>query len=986
MDIRKYLSEYGTRLAHILDSLAASVGRYSPQLLTAAMITSLGDGITTASGLGIVTALVGKEVATGIMQWMTGKTLDRLFTGKSSETHGATSQELVESVRGLSELLADLSQQHMSVDASITDFTQALVESDEFMALSGGVRGLGEKIDDLKSDVVLIMREIQEERDAQATTGLGLSTIQALLGKETHKTPMFFRPSGPAWVDFKEGYVIERPVVGEVIKRLESKDIVVVKGSPASGKSVIVRNVGYRLATKPGVQVYHVGLKFHPRPETLSGISKIRHGYVIVDDAQLDKDFVQNLLLLHQDRVGKRAKLIIASRDVDMETVYGPTAELLMPEYLEDEETIKVLASDAARDIVEKFDEKMTEKDGVTVSVDPRSELARDNLWVLAWQLKSFENLGKVDSQSVLETVSSYLRRIGDTVDAGEAMLLVAMFYQYEILVRMPFLKSFVRPDSIAALEASGEVDSSVWKGRDYVGLWHSEVARIYFRAFEVSEDLGLGVKNAVLRRHEELFGRGLTESCNLTLMAFRIYLSEYPEETPEIISALDDEDAGADGKILIKGLCARNMGGIVAAINSEPSGILAVLCVRAVLVSADDTAAHTFMDQLDSDVLAVKLGKEKSLNYLGTSFYMLAEASRPVAKKVLGAFDLGACARRASETEDLDSLGYCVARIADIDVEAARKMVGGIDLNVLTAKFRNEESVDTAAKCLGRIADVSEPAARTIAESLDVDVTAARIRSCNDVGRTGECIGLIAAASKSMANRILVALGTSELEREFRSETHLDKVSEGIRGIANTDQSLAGTILESLDCEELTTKVNSEADVKIVGDALWKFSRCSKRTALTVLKGLDMDALVTKMNVAADAESISNCLWGVHIVSVEIGARAAEAVDDHAVAAAIGRQGDLAIGILCLCKIATASPQVAMRILSQVDSVKLRAMDPESPLFDTALAWVREFRGTDEKLFFAMLGLMPPEMQGRVLGSLFSEEHNLSEQEGRSE
>jgi len=51
-------------------------------------------------------------------------------------------------------------------------------------------------------------------------------------------------------VDYEQGFIVERKEVDEIIRRLENNKVQLVLGAPASGKSIILKNVGFRLATR----------------------------------------------------------------------------------------------------------------------------------------------------------------------------------------------------------------------------------------------------------------------------------------------------------------------------------------------------------------------------------------------------------------------------------------------------------------------------------------------------------------------------------------------------------------------------------------------------------------------------------------------------------------------------------------------------------------------------------------------------------------
>ena len=145
---------------------------------------------------------------------------------------------------------------------------------------------------------------------------VNIPTIQSTLRKEETSEGDFFKKE-PEWIDFEEGFVVERKEVDEIIKKLENDNIQLVLGEPASGKSVILKNIGFKLANE-NKDVYVVELKKHSGDEVkryFDDIPEIKDekAVFIVDDAHLLPTECERLVRAFKDRKSK-SKLIIGSR------------------------------------------------------------------------------------------------------------------------------------------------------------------------------------------------------------------------------------------------------------------------------------------------------------------------------------------------------------------------------------------------------------------------------------------------------------------------------------------------------------------------------------------------------------------------------------------------------------------------------------------------------------------------------------------------
>ncbi len=143
-----------------------------------------------------------------------------------------------------------------------------------------------------------------------------IPTIQSTLRKGETFEGNFFKKE-PEWIDFEEGFIVERKEVDEIIKKLENDNIQLVLGEPASGKSVILKNIGFKLA-KESKDVYIVELKKHSRDDVMryfDDIPKIKDEKTvfIVDDAHLLPMACEKLVREFKNRKSE-SKLIIGSR------------------------------------------------------------------------------------------------------------------------------------------------------------------------------------------------------------------------------------------------------------------------------------------------------------------------------------------------------------------------------------------------------------------------------------------------------------------------------------------------------------------------------------------------------------------------------------------------------------------------------------------------------------------------------------------------
>ena len=144
-------------------------------------------------------------------------------------------------------------------------------------------------------------------------SSLPLPTIQEILRKDVLGEGKFFRKD-VCWADFNQNFVIERNEVNKIITNLDSNKIQLVLGGPASGKSIILKNIGYKLAQKSNV--YYLELKRYFKDEIDEFFEQIfkkeTPSIIIIDDAHLF--FEECTRLVRKFRNLGKGQLIIGSR------------------------------------------------------------------------------------------------------------------------------------------------------------------------------------------------------------------------------------------------------------------------------------------------------------------------------------------------------------------------------------------------------------------------------------------------------------------------------------------------------------------------------------------------------------------------------------------------------------------------------------------------------------------------------------------------
>lgn len=162
------------------------------------------------------------------------------------------------------------------------------------------------------------------------------------------KEAKWFRGS-PFWIDFEENKIFRRREVDTVKKKLERENIQIVHGDAASGKSVIVKYIGYEYCKKPK-PVFLINLKTEKLEDYKEDIVGLldRNVLLIIEDAHLafhDVDWVV------KKASGRKLEVLISARPIEKKIIpREPTKfEILMGR---EKNFTRIEALDGAEEII----------------------------------------------------------------------------------------------------------------------------------------------------------------------------------------------------------------------------------------------------------------------------------------------------------------------------------------------------------------------------------------------------------------------------------------------------------------------------------------------------------------------------------------------------------------------------------------------------------------------------------------------------------
>jgi hypothetical protein len=563
--------------------------------------------------------------------------------------------------------------------------------------------------EELRADHEEIKELIRSLIEIQIGGEINIPTIQSVLRKEETTEGDFFKKE-PEWIDFEEGFVVERKEVNEIIKKLEYDNIQLVLGEPASGKSVILKNIGFKLANE-NKDVYIVELKKHSKDEVkryFEDIPEIKDekAVFIVDDAHLLSTECERLVRDFKNRKLK-AKLIIGSR---------PTREIRGEHPKEASEfeyvsKIDIRAEDVTEGMVRRFlKRKYDFSDERIKTVSKNLEKGKKDLWHLSWALKAYNpEKDSVEEEEICEKIRDSIRKIkvgkdetgGDVfLNAEDIFLPLSVFYRFEIPIERDFLEEQleIEVDKINKLIGLSEIIEREGIGRNrMLSLIHSSIAELYFGAYQAYPSLG--------RETRKNFQGDISDMEYIEYCLFRQYMKSKPTNSFDVVIYLERD-------------------------------------------WYDEKGGRTLLERMIEDekienLIKESTGKEEDIEKIGSTMRAIAMVNKGIALKLANHIDIDFLASKIEKEEDIEKIGVCIGEIVVASEEVGLKLVNCIGIDALSLKIGKEKDIEKIGWYMNGIALGSEEAGLELV-NCNFDVLASKIEKEEDIGKIVMCTGVI--------------------------------------------------------------------------------------------------------------------------------------------------------------------------------------------------------------------------------------------------
>lgn len=304
------------------------------------------------------------------------------------------------------------------------------------------------------------------------------------------KDPTFFRVGTPKFVDFDKGFIFIRSEVELIESLLKKHRFVYLEGLPSSGKSIIALTIAFRKLKEKNTVIYFNRPTSIPESFTnnvlLSLYSELdrKKVLIIVDDVHLDIATASKLFAPIYSNF-ENANLLFVSRPLSV--YHNDNLEEWQFRFTDYMHKFEISADSAISQLPNFYAQKKFNK---TISPYEQkifvSECGND-LLLLGRYLSEWDGASPVNLETIKKAV---IKKVHDDLellrrsspDAIKALLVLGLFYRFEIPVEEEFFKHLNLDISYLARTSEVRIENG------FARLYHSSLAKLYSNAIRNME------------------------------------------------------------------------------------------------------------------------------------------------------------------------------------------------------------------------------------------------------------------------------------------------------------------------------------------------------------------------------------------------------------------------------------------------------------------------------------------------------------------
>lgn len=491
--------------------------------------------------------------------------------------------------------------------------------------------------------------------------------------------PDFFRKK-PLWVDFDEGFITEREEVQTVLQLLKKHRIILIHGEPASGKSIILKNIGYHLTNK-SENVFLIESKEETEENIRTYFDRFcdylaEHQsnqvetFLILDDAHLIPSLCSSMLKLFRNL--KVGKILIGCRNL-------PKLQSHFPEFkfVDSELCLKIEGSADYEEMIKLYFQKNRSFEYSNEDIQkilPKFLKYKEDRWLLAWALKSYNKDDKeITLTSINQKILSYIKndimKTGEVITAYDILLIISVFYEYEISVERRFLINVLGLND-AKIEYLQKTEEILLKD-EYIGMFHSVRAKLFSDALIDEPSL---VSDLLIRYGftKDQFVKGI----------FSEYIKSCPLNIFELIIKLLDE-YGSYGYLV------KHLDSIKNFIAERAKKAKDLFQLTFCFLELREYIEH--FEILTLNILKERFSSERDFVQLYSSIDFLCQVDRNLAITIIESLDLRILLNMIETENSMKNIGSLLWTIFFNNENIGKQLIHLMDINKFKEKINSK-------------------------------------------------------------------------------------------------------------------------------------------------------------------------------------------------------------------------------------------------------------------------------------------------------
>ncbi len=634
---------------------------------------------------------------------------------------------------------------------------------------------------------------------------VSIPTIDSNLWKnDTHpdfQKGKFFRYPYPAWIDYDEGYAVERP---EEIEKIESmmdmNKVVLVEGAPASGKSVLLKHIGYKKKNE-GWETYVIELKgtssdrFNRYMDELKFLPE--QSLVIVDDAHLQRTDLETFIDCFKKQTCAEARMLIGSR-VQQKGDYSYNWSDLLP-------NVEIEAEDASYRIICTVLAKIhsiNEKGITKLYEEGIFDEFQDDLWCLAYALETYSHKEKgINRHKILDKIHFMLATLETQdkrkIDMETILPVLACFYRFEIAVDRHFFdeQMGIMPVSRQTIEDLKSI-RVIQENNGLLSLFHSSIAKLYFEMFDQHRTYGRKIKQ---------------DYDNFNLDIFRVYLDFNPRNFLDVFSKLGfSGEKSENAKKLFLTLGQEDNFLTMLKTNLEIEQNLEYLKNLLMVPSLWGMAEHALGDQsptLKEEIennlkpIIVKFSNIVSYQYLLRDFY----------KNIIDKLNVQILSKMMQQ-DKLANISQFLSLLSFVDKEKSLTLLHQL-MPQLKSIILNEKNPRNITRLFSTIQIIEPSLVSDLLNEIYIGIILKKLDKELDIRSIEQALFQLTFIDLKTAIALYNEMDFEKIVEKIENEQEIKKIRMFFNKVHYLNPEKTDNIFKRLGAEHLATKMNNEID-----------------------------------------------------------------------------------------------------------------------------------------------------------------------------